>query len=105
MRSAMKLAIRHFAKSNPVLWGGYGAYRAAHHRVISLIPRRQNDEILPAFRTGAPPTLSHPSSQICTAAQCDETIYKEWCKTIRTPQRYGRKQWEHVFILETLRQN
>jgi SAM-dependent methyltransferase len=101
----MRLAIRQIAKSNPLLWGLYGAYREAHHRAVSLVPRRRNDEILSAFRTGAQPTIAHPRSQICTAAQCNEPIYNDWCKAIRTPRRYGRKQWEHVFILETLRQN
>jgi SAM-dependent methyltransferase len=33
------------------------------------------------------------------------TGYAEWCKAIRSPVRDGRKQWEHVFFLETLRQH
>jgi hypothetical protein len=101
----MRLAIRRFAKANPALSAFYGAYRAVHHRVVAALPRRRNDEILPRFRTGAQPTLASPASQICTAAQCNEPLYGEWCKSIRTPRRYGRKQWEHVYVLETLRKN
>jgi SAM-dependent methyltransferase len=94
-----------FVKNSPALWVLYGAWRFVAHRLVAIVPRSRNVELLEDYRTGPQPTLNHPVSQLCTAAQCNERVYAEWCAAIRSPVRYGRKQWEHVFILETLRQH
>jgi 2-polyprenyl-3-methyl-5-hydroxy-6-metoxy-1,4-benzoquinol methylase len=51
------------------------------------------------------PTLTAPSSQLCTAAQCLEDRYRYWCHEMKTPARLARKQWEFVFALEALSQS
>ena len=50
-----------------------------------------------------PPRLSHPTSQLCTAAQFDEPDYAAWCATIAEAPRPHRKQWEFCWILAVLR--
>jgi Methyltransferase domain len=100
-----RTALYRFAKGSRALWRIYGAYRAAVHAAVPLVPRRRNGEVLGDFRVGQIPTLSDPTSQLCTASQCDEAVYAQWCEAMRTPVRFGRKQWEHVFILEVLRRH
>jgi 2-polyprenyl-3-methyl-5-hydroxy-6-metoxy-1,4-benzoquinol methylase len=48
------------------------------------------------------PSLSHPVSQACTAAQFDEPAYARWCAAIGEPPRLHRKQWEFCYILQAL---
>ncbi|MGE3744692.1 MAG: hypothetical protein AB7G25_03070 [Sphingomonadaceae bacterium] len=48
------------------------------------------------------PTLTDPVSQMCTAKQFDEPQYEQWCKAMGTGKHLHRKQWEFVFILESL---
>jgi 2-polyprenyl-3-methyl-5-hydroxy-6-metoxy-1,4-benzoquinol methylase len=50
------------------------------------------------------PSLTAPTSQLCTASQCLEPRYHYWCGEMKSPPRLGRKQWEFVFILEVLSQ-
>lgn len=47
-------------------------------------------------------TLTHPISQMCTAAQMAEPIYTEWCRRMDNVPTRHRKQWEFVFILRAL---
>ena len=54
------------------------------------------------WRAG-PPVLSHPGSQLCTAAQFDEPVYAAWCATIGEAPRPHRKQWEFCWILAAMR--
>ena len=54
------------------------------------------------WRSG-PPRLSHPVSQLCTAAQFDEPDYASWCATIGEAPRPHRKQWEFCWILAAMR--
>ena len=49
-----------------------------------------------------PPTLADPVSQACTAAQFEEPAYTRWCGEIREAPKRHRKQWEFVYILQTL---
>lgn len=50
----------------------------------------------------APTEPSLPISRACTQAQFDTPAYRAWCKEIREPPRYHRKQWEFCYILEAL---
>ncbi|MBN3853847.1 methyltransferase domain-containing protein [Paraburkholderia sp. Ac-20340] len=50
------------------------------------------------------PTLAALTSQLCTASQCRDDIYTDWCQQMRSPARLARKQWEFVFTLEALEQ-
>ncbi len=65
--------------------------------------RKFQSKIIAANSDESHPTLANITSQIVTAAQCFETIYKEWCNAMRSPARMHRKQWEFVYILEALR--
>ncbi len=58
---------------------------------------------LAALISQEPPVLAHPVSQMCTATQFDEPVYAEWCAAMKTPKHLHRKQWEFVFILQSLR--
>jgi hypothetical protein len=51
-----------------------------------------------------PPTLSAPTSQLCTAAQFQEELYAEFCEEIEMdPSVVHRKQWEFAWIMAALR--
>lgn len=43
-------------------------------------------------------TLAEPVSQMCTADQMDEPVYRAWCERIGQAPLRHRKQWEFVFI-------
>lgn len=72
-----------------------------------------NDFCLPLFMLrndfdgvgvfAAEPTLSAPSSQLCTASQFDEKEYLFWCNEMLANPIYHRKQWEFVWILAVLK--
>lgn len=47
-------------------------------------------------------TLSHPISQMCTAAQMHEPFYAEVCRLMGEEPKLHRKQWEFVYILRSL---
>lgn len=48
------------------------------------------------------PSLTHPVSQVCTAAQFAEPCYARWADAIREPAKTHRKQWEFVYHLQVL---
>jgi len=51
-----------------------------------------------------PPTLSEPTSQLCTAAQFQEELYAEFCEEMEMdPSVVHRKQWEFAWIMAALR--
>lgn len=50
------------------------------------------------------PTLSGVVSQLCTANQFREPAYAAWCQALRETPGFNRKQWEFVYICETLSQ-
>ncbi len=85
--------------------GGVGIYalywrmRAALEALRSYQPVH---EVLPEFKSGIEPTLEQPTSQLCTAGQCMSPAYYRWCKEMRSPARFSRKQWEFAYILEVL---
>jgi 2-polyprenyl-3-methyl-5-hydroxy-6-metoxy-1,4-benzoquinol methylase len=48
------------------------------------------------------PSLQNPTSQLCTAKQVLTKTYRYWCDLILSPARFSRKQWEFVFIMQSL---
>lgn len=94
---SMTSFLKRSMKTNRLLFGGYRLYWDFHN----FFDARMS--------LGAPssdePTLSRPTSQLATARQCLEPVYREWCDRLRSPKRFNRKQWEFVFILEVLRQH
>ncbi len=61
--------------------------------------------ILPEFRNGRPPTLSHATTQLCSASQFDDPEYARLASEICVTPRLHRKQWEYIFILAALSQS
>lgn len=58
---------------------------------------------LAAHVVAGPATLAAPVSQMCTAAQFAEPVYREWADALRTVPRLHRKQWEFIYIAQALR--
>ncbi|WP_375394321.1 hypothetical protein [uncultured Sphingomonas sp.] len=54
--------------------------------------------------TWGPATLETPVSQMCTARQFREPVYREWTHALNTEPTLHRKQWEFIYILQALRQ-
>lgn len=48
------------------------------------------------------PQLDDPISQLCTQSQVESPIYQYWVSRFRHAPRKHRKQWEFVYILQTL---
>ena len=48
------------------------------------------------------PSIEFPTSQLCTASQFRSAIYEGWCKKMGQSVRLHRKQWEFVYILQSL---
>jgi hypothetical protein len=44
------------------------------------------------------PTMSAPVTQLCTAGQFGEPLYKNICELLKETPRFHRKQWELVYI-------
>ena len=51
-----------------------------------------------------PPTWTPVVSQCVSQAQIESPIYHNWCTAMHDMPRYSRKQWEYVYVLESLRQ-
>ncbi|MDP1832050.1 MAG: FkbM family methyltransferase [Geothrix sp.] len=67
--------------------GGFDARRHPH-----LIPHLANPL----------PTLVAPGSQLCTQSQFEEPLYARWCSLLKEEPCAHRKQWEFVYILQSL---
>jgi SAM-dependent methyltransferase len=52
--------------------------------------------------SGQAATLASPVSQMCTASQFDEPVYDHWLNVMKAPQHRHRKQWEFVYVLQSL---
>lgn len=50
----------------------------------------------------AEPTIESPTSQLATEGQFYGDTYKDWCSKIHERARFHRKQWEFVYILQSL---
>jgi hypothetical protein len=48
------------------------------------------------------PTLVEPISQMCTAGQMDDPLYRQWCDRLEWTAGPHRKQWEYIFICRAL---
>lgn len=48
------------------------------------------------------PTLAHPISQPCTSNQIYQVRYRQWVDEMHQPFVMHRKQWEWVYILQSL---
>ena len=51
------------------------------------------------------PTLSDPTSQLCTSNQFFEEEYDYWISKLNSAKKFSRKQWEFVFIAQVLKKN
>ncbi|MBK2297090.1 glycosyltransferase [Francisella philomiragia] len=51
---------------------------------------------------GDEPTLENPVCQLCTISQLDSPIYYRWMNEIKYNPRLHRKEWEWVYIIQTL---
>lgn len=74
-------------------------------RVRTLLEYRfsyANNENILYFGDYPEPNLQNPTSQLCTAKQVLSKPYQYWCSLISSPPRFSRKQWEFVFIMQTL---
>ncbi len=49
------------------------------------------------------PSLAEPVSQLCTANQMDERVYRAWCTELTIPPDRHRKFWEWCYIMQVLR--
>jgi SAM-dependent methyltransferase len=49
------------------------------------------------------PTLTSPSTQLCTAAQFDDPDFAELVATLQLAPGYHRKLWEHGYVVSVLR--
>ncbi|MES3151440.1 hypothetical protein [Sphingomonas faeni] len=47
-------------------------------------------------------TLTDPVSQTCTSMQFEEPAYGNWLTRLHLPMHKHRKQWEFIYILQTL---
>ena len=93
--------LKKMMKNNIVLWKLYDLYFILHNQ---LTLRKHASRRAPAARIASEPRLDKVTSQVATTSQCLEPRYKQWCDSMRSPARMNRKQWEFVYILETLRQ-
>lgn len=85
----------------PFAWSAYDLY----WRLRSWLEARRRYEMtqtLVDFGTHPLPSLENPVSQLCTSNQLLEPVYRSWCKAMHSPARFSRKQWEFVYILQTL---
>ena len=69
-----------------------------------LAPEQRFDPRSHAFLDGnlPEPTLASPTSQLCTASQFGEPLYRDWCRALHEVPTLHRKQWEFVYILRVL---
>lgn len=51
------------------------------------------------------PEMKNLQSQLVTASQMESNEYKKWLAEMKEDNRYHRKQWEHIYILQALYEN
>jgi len=61
--------------------------------------KRIND----VYSVSSEPSLTIPTSQVCTENQFYETAYKDICFEIKEDPKTHRKQWEFCYITQTLK--
>ena len=95
---------RNFADSIPVVWALYGLFWRVR---MWLESHKKYSPTTPLVKFGdfPQPSLANPVSQLCTANQFLTDTYRKWCREIKSPARYSRKQWEFVYIMQALSVN
>lgn len=51
------------------------------------------------------PEMKNLKSQLVTSNQMETEEYKNWLAEMKEENRFHRKQWEHIFILQALQEN
>ncbi|MCP4706086.1 MAG: class I SAM-dependent methyltransferase [candidate division Zixibacteria bacterium] len=51
------------------------------------------------------PQITNLKSQLPTYNQMKSEVYKDWIGELREGNKFNRKQWEHIYILQALREN
>jgi len=74
---------------------------AQPYRAPLFLLRPPDDSAVPFHF--APPSLAAPMSQLCTADQFDEPVYRGWCAELGIAADRHRKFWEWAYILQVLR--
>jgi 2-polyprenyl-3-methyl-5-hydroxy-6-metoxy-1,4-benzoquinol methylase len=96
--------LRWIVKRIPGAWSAYWIYwRWRKWREKSAIYPASN--MLIDMGKYPTPSLNAIQSQLCTSEQFDTLVYREWCELLNSPPRFSRKQWEFVYILQSLSQN
>lgn len=78
----------------------YSQYKVPLFLLPTLVDSEEHSKKNPQIFVS--PTLSNPTSQLCTHQQFLEPIYKNLCDEICEPVRSHRKQWEFVWILAAM---
>lgn len=100
-RTRTLLKARSFVRAVPFAWSVYGIYWRLRSWIEAHRFYRVDREIV-NFGDFPSPTLERPVSQLCTSNQLVSPIYRSWCRTLHSPARFIRKQWEFVYILQVL---
>lgn len=105
IRGVVSQAAKRIPILGSLIWGAYGIYWRG--RTARDVVRQYGESPMSILddKDSPEPTLDKLTSQLCTASQCLEQRYLYWCREMKSPARLGRKQWEFVFILETLFQH
>jgi hypothetical protein len=63
-----------------------------------------SDKLRPTARLISlePATLAQPVSQMCTAAQLDEPVCRDWGRRLGEPKARDRRLWERAYVLQVL---
>lgn len=99
---ALIAAARRVASRIPFVWSFYEIYWSLRHRAENRQEWKQDSRIFD-FGTYPEPSLAEPVSQLCTAEQMTDELYRSWCREISSPARFSRKQWEFVYIMQALK--
>ena len=51
------------------------------------------------------PQMKNLKSQLVTSSQMETNEYKFWLGEMKEENRFHRKQWEHIYILQALKEN
>ena len=97
-------AIRSYVIRIPGLWLLYHYFWRIRSAIEARVSYKTTFPIL-KFSEDSEPSLEQPSSQLCTASQIMTPLYRAWSKKLNSPARFSRKQWEFVYILQTLYQS
>jgi len=92
---------RSFIIKIPGAWRAYYFFWRIRSFIEAKLTYKSNVPIL-KFTEDSEPSLENPTSQLCTSRQMKTALYRSWCKKLYSPARFSRKQWEFVYILQSL---